>query len=438
MDEFSLILREIGSSAGRHGIDGRILVGLSGGADSVALLRGLCALRQERGFTLFAVYVNHGLRQAAAEEEIFCTELCRGLDVPLLIKRVRVSASGSLEAAAREARYQAFQEAMREAQADTLALAHHSNDQAETLLLHLMYGAGSDGLSGMREYKVPVWRPLLSLPRETLRAALRSLEQAWREDESNADTALTRNAIRAKLIPAMEKLYPQTVPALCRTAEILGTESDYLRGQAERWLSEYAAHGAWHFLLLSPLRALHPAMQRRVVRRYGEDLSLPLEFRHVEALLALLALPPGSRENLPEGWHALRARDRLHFLPPQAQRPELPQDALQAEPFTGKMGDGLLWQAVPTTLWKDAVLRTRQPGDRIIPFGMRGSMKLKDYFISKGVDQPFRNGWPLLCLGQEVLWVIGIGASERLRCQPADAEKTLMIHYTGQLPDQVK
>ena len=437
MDEFSLILREIGNSARQHGVAGRILVGLSGGADSVALLRGLCALRQEMGFTLFAVYVNHGLRQAAEEEEVFCAELCRGLDVPLLIKRVQVSASGSREAAARDARYRAFHEAMEEVRTDILALAHHSNDQAETLLLHLMYGTGSDGLSGMREYHPPVWRPLLSLSRDTLRAALRTLGQDWREDESNRDTALTRNAIRAELLPIMERLFPQTVPALCRAAEILGSENDYLREQAERWLSENAACGAWHFLLLSPLRALHPAMQRRVVRGYAANLGMNLEFGHTEALLALLALPPGSRENLPDGWHALRTKERLHFLPPNAQIPAVQRDALHAKPFAGSQGDGLLRQTIPADLWKSATLRTRLPGDRITPFGMQGSMKLKDYLISKGVDQPFRDGWPLLCQGQEVLWVIGVGASELLRFRPSAAENTLMLHYAGRLPDQL-
>lgn len=429
-----MILREISRSAGENGIAGRILVGLSGGADSVALLRGLCALRKEAGFSVFAVYVNHGLREAAEEEESFCASLCKELEVPLLIKRVRLPADGSLEASARTARYGAFREAMEEYHADILALAHHRNDQAETLLLHLMYGAGGDGLSGMREYRAPVWRPLLRLSRDTLRRALAALGQDWREDESNQDTALTRNAIRARLIPAMEALYPQTVPALCRAAELLGSESDYLNAQATEWLSANAARGAWHFLLAAPFTGLHPAMQRRVVRAYALSLGITLEFRHTEALLRML---PGSRENLPCGWHALRTRKRLHFLSPKPHIPEARKDILTVSPFAGNAGDGLRFQAMPEAVWQNAVLRTRQPGDRITPFGMQGTMKLKDYFVSRGVDQPFRDGWPLLCQGQEVLWVVGVGASERLRCQPSAAEKLCVVHYSGLLPDQL-
>ena len=437
MDDFSLILGEIGRSADRHEIAGRILVGLSGGADSVALLRGLCELRQERGFSVFAVYVNHGLREAAAEEESFCTDLCRRFSVPLVIKRVRVSQCGSPEAAAREARYQAFREVMGETQAETLALAHHRNDQAETLLLHLMYGAGSDGLSGMREYHAPVWRPLLHVSRDTLRGALTILSQEWREDESNGDTSLTRNAIRAELIPAMEKLFPQAVPALGRAAEILGTENDYLNDQTAAWLSAHTPRGDYRFLAVTDLQSLHPAMQRRALRAFGRSFGLSLLFQHTEALLALLQMPPGTRENLPDGWHALRTRDRLHFLPPQPIVPAVHPEDLQAEPFAGDPGNGLRLQAMPEGLWKSALLRTRQPGDRITPFGMQGSMKLKDYFISKGIDQPFRDGWPLLCLGQEVLWVIGVGASERLRYRPDADYQVFVIHYSGRLPDQL-
>ena len=436
MDDFSLILREMDESAQKHGIAGRILAGLSGGADSVALLRGLCALRQEHRFTVFAVYVNHGLRKAAAEEERFCADLCDRLGVPLLIKRVHVPPGGNLEAAARAVRYRAFREAMEESQATTLALAHHRNDQAETVLLHLMHGAGGEGLSGMKEYLAPVWRPLLRLSRDTLRGALAELSQDWREDESNQDMALTRNAIRAELIPAMEKLYPQAVPALCRAAEILGSESDYLNAQAGDWLRANAAHGAWHFLLLQPLSLLHVALQRRVLRSYAASLGLTLEYQHTEALLALLQMPPGSRENLPDDWHALRTRERLHFLPPRLDIPSPQSAALRVEPFDGNVGDGLLRQAIPESLWRNAVLRTRQAGDRITPFGMRGTMKLKDYFISKGVDQPFRDGWPLLCRGQDVLWVIGVGASERLRYQPS-ADQYFVIHYSGLLPNQL-
>lgn len=436
MDNFALLLREVRGSLDRCKIDGRVLVGLSGGADSVALLRALSALRDESGPALSAVYVNHGLRAAAAEEEDFCAALCAGLQVRFLIKRVRVPAIGSPEAAARGARYAAFQQAMAETGAGTLALAHHMDDQAETVLLHLMYGAGADGLSGMREYSAPVWRPLLGVERGTLREALKELGQDWREDESNADLSLTRNAIRAQVIPAMRRVFPQAVHAICRAADIQRTESDYLAQETEAWLSQYAAKGEWPFLPIAPFTDLHPALQRRVLRGYAARLGIALDYQQTDLARDILRRPPGSIDNLPDRWRVMRTRERIHFLPPEPRKHALTADALRTSPRDGEeCGDGRRCQVFPEALWKDAELRFRRSGDWIMPFGMQGRMKLKDYLIARGIDQPFRDGWPLLCRGDEVLWVIGVGASERLRTDAARGE-AVFVDYSGPLPDE--
>ena len=436
MDNFALLLREVRGSLSRCKIDGRVLVGLSGGADSVALLRALSALRDESGPTLSAVYVNHGLRAAAAEEEDFCAGLCARLRVPFLIKRVRVPALGSLEAAARGVRYEAFQQAMAETGAGTLALAHHMDDQAETVLLHLMYGAGADGLSGMREYSGPVWRPLLGLERGTLREALKELGQDWREDESNGDLSLTRNAIRAQVIPAMRRVFPQAVHAVCRAADIQRAESDCLAQETEAWLSRYAAKGEWPFLLIAPFTDLHSALQRRVLRGYAARLGITLDYQQTDLARDILRRPPGSIDNLPGRWRVMRTKERIHFLPPEPLKHTLAADALRTASCDGaKCGDGRRSQVFPAALWRDAELRFRRGGDWIMPFGMQGRMKLKDYLIARGVDQPFRDGWPLLCREDEVLWVIGVGASERLRTDTAHDE-AVFVDYSGPLPDE--
>lgn len=436
MDNFALLQREVRGSLRRCKIAGQVLVGLSGGADSVALLRALSALRDENGPSLSAVYVNHGLRAAAAEEEDFCARLCAGLQVPFLVKRVRVPDFGSPEAAARGARYAAFQQAMAEMGAGTLALAHHMDDQAETVLLHLMYGAGADGLSGMREYSAPVWRPLLGLERGTLRAALKELGQDWREDESNSDLSLTRNAIRAQVIPAMRRVFPQAVHAICRAADIQRTESDCLSAETEAWLSRYASKGEWPFLPIAPFIDLHPALQRRVLRGYAAHLGIALDYQQTDLARDMLNRPAGSIDNLPGRWRVMRTKERVHFLPPEPRKHTLAADALRASPYDGaECGDGRRRQVFPAALWKDAELRFRCGGDWIMPFGMRGRMKLKDYLITRGVDQPFRDGWPLLCRENEVLWVIGVGASERLRTDAARGE-AVFVDYSGPLPDE--
>lgn len=435
MDSFSLIVKAVEASRERHGIAGGVLVGLSGGADSVALLRALCALGQPSRLMLHAAYVHHGLRPEAEEEADFCRALCDQLGVPFAVLRVQVPDSGSLEAAAREARYAALTAEMRRTDCTVLALAHHQDDQAETLLLHLLHGAGTAGMGGMAEYRAPLWRPLLSLRRETLRAALTELGQPWREDASNADTAYARNYLRHCVLPQIEQAFPSAVSALSRSAELLRAENEDWITRADTWLRQYGSGGPWHFVLAEPLQMASVAFQRHILRRYAQRLGMELAFSHVEALRDLLRQPPGSACNLPGDAHALRTRERLHFLTPDRQSAVWPRTLFRVEPFESQTGDGKRTQAFPAEIWERAVLRTREQGDRIVPFGMKGRRRLKDFFLDHGIDEPFRQDWPLLCDGSDVLWVVGVGASERARLRPGQAG--VFVTFTGDLPDQI-
>lgn len=434
-----MIIAAVRRSLAENRVPARMMIGLSGGADSVALTLALSALRQEQGLELSAVYVHHGLRKAADEEAEFCRSLCEGLNIRYMLRRVQVSGCGSPEAAARAARYAAFRDAMSEAGAETLALAHHRDDQAETVLLHLLYGAGADGLSGMAEYRPPVWRPLLSLSRDDLRSALREAGQEWREDASNADTRFTRNALRARVMPQICAVFPQAPAAIARAAGLMRDENDYLNQLAAQWITSHTGRGRQAFLLSAPLSAQHAALQRRILRAYAAERGVSLDAAQTERLRMLLAAPPGTYENLPGSWRALRTRERVHLLPPEKAEPPIPdQSDLRISPFKGEdRGDGKLRQAFPQAMLRETKLRTRRPGDYIHPFGMQGKMKLKDYMIARRVDQPFREDWPLLCRASEVLWVIGIGASQAAQIS-SDAEDAVMLEYTGSLPDHIE
>lgn len=435
MKAFSEVLRQASESMDRCGVSDAILIGLSGGADSVALTRALSAICEERKLPLHAVYVNHGLRAAARGEEDFCQRLCDSLGISFLVKRVEITPGGNLEAKAREARYAAYKAAMKETRSRILALAHHLDDQAETMLLHLLHGAGADGVGGMREFSGPIWRPLLGLSRRQLRLALEELGQVWCEDESNADPAFSRNYLRNEVLPRISERFPEAAAALGRTAVILQGENDYLQLQAEEWIAQNASQGVWPFLMTAPLIGLHPAMQRRILRAYAKLYGVDLEYDHTERLRELLHQPHGSVCNLPQNWRALRTKDRLHLLPP-APADALPPGQITLSAFTGDVGDGALRQAIPAVLLDQAVLRSCLPGDWISPLGMHGSMKLKDYMISKGIDRPFRSAWPLLCIGSEVLWVIGTGVSEKLRVNADEDPQTYRLAvYSGKLPD---
>src|SRR5262245_11065640 len=191
----------------------RIAVGLSGGVDSVVLLHQL----KDRGVS--AIHVHHGLSPNADAWADFCRTVCKGLGVPLVISRVKVEKSGKgLEAAARDARYAAF----RKSKADVIALAHNLDDQAETVLMNLLRGAGLRGASGMPEHSKlgakTLWRPLLGVSRKELLAYARKHKLAWIEDESNANEALTRNFVRRSIGPMLEQKFPQWKQSLARAA----------------------------------------------------------------------------------------------------------------------------------------------------------------------------------------------------------------------------
>src|SRR5258706_5426929 len=214
----------------------RVCVGLSGGVDSVALLHVLHCLKGKKKYSLRAVHVPHGLRPYAVESAGFCRRLCREWRVPLTIHRVKVTKAGrGLEAAARDARYEVF----RKAPADFVALAHHLDDQAETVLMNLLRGAGLRGASGMPTRSSlggkGLLRPLLEISRENIVAYARAHGLQWIEDESNADEALTRNFVRRRLGPLLEARFPAWKQSLARAARQFSQEK--LDGQ--RLLREF-------------------------------------------------------------------------------------------------------------------------------------------------------------------------------------------------------
>lgn len=438
MDAFSSLCSTVEESHARSGRPSRVLIGLSGGADSVALLCALNCLQSRLGITLHAIHVNHGLRENAMEDERFCQALCDSLDVPLTTAHVHVSTRGSLEASARQARYQAFEETARHCNADAVALAHHMDDQAETILMHLLYGSGADGLCGMREKNGLFWRPLLSLRRAQLHEALAFLDQSWREDESNADLHFTRNRIRACVMPQLEAISPSAVSAICRAGSILADESELLKRLAKACLDGQSGRGKHRFLMIDALNAQDTCIQRRALRQYASESGLLLDYEQTERLRQLLFASSGACINLPQGWRAMRTKKRLHLLSPEKEPggSTLPRSLICVHPYAGYCGDGKMQQAIPQKLWEGSELRTRLPGDFIQPFGMQGRKSLSDYLIDHSVDQPFRDDWPLLCDGHEVLWAPGIGASQRLHL-PQDAKGAYLLIFSGDLPDTI-
>jgi tRNA(Ile)-lysidine synthase len=428
-----------GSSYAAIGSPRHVLLGLSGGADSIALFFVLDHIRQSYGFDISCIHVHHGLRAAADGDARFVSDLCRRHSVRLFTKRVEVCTEGSLEAAARKARYAAFREVMHISGATVLALAHHADDQAETMLMRLMHGAGMKGLSAMRPFQDAIWRPLLDVEGQVLRSMLTEEGIAWREDESNAEDVYLRNAIRHLVLPKMRMLAPHCVRSMSRTAAILQDEDDFLDTYAQTWLRDNAStRQPYVFVMTAACRELQAAVQRRVIRLLCAAQGIDLTFDQTDAVRTLLADDmKGNSVNLPGGCKALRTETRLHILPAQhVEQVALEGYMVMGEASPGVFGDGKREQAVPLTALHGACLRFRRPGDVIRPLGMLGTQTLKEYMIAKKVDQPFRDGTPLLACGNRILWVVGTGISQEAAVINS-TRQCILLRYMGPLPADI-
>ena len=302
--------------------EGDCLVGLSGGADSVALTYLLLPLRDSGALRLTAAHVNHGLRGENSDgDEAFVRMLCAREGIPL--RTVSPDLGGKRdENTAREARYGAFFRIMEEEDIPTLILAHQRDDQAETFLMRLLRGAGAEGLSAMRRREERngrvLLRPMLDISGSELRQALTEAGISWREDDSNRDTAYLRNRIRRELMPELEEIAPGAAGRIARTAEIIAREDDAASARADALLRELEGPGG---LNAEGLRKEPQAMRIRVLRAWWREQGPTLAERELSyeqtlRLEGLLDAPRGTIINLPAGWRARREKECLRLMDP--------------------------------------------------------------------------------------------------------------------------
>ena len=280
----------------------RVITALSGGADSVALTLLLRELSEQGGFVLAGVaHLNHGLRAAADGDEQFCRELAATLALPIDVERVDVARAArrgriSLEDAGHRERYAFFRRAAARMRADRVATGHHRDDQAETLLMRLIRGAGPDGLAGIRPRAGCVVRPLLHVSGAELRSWLEERGQQFREDETNRDPAFTRNRVRHELIPFLEARFsPPIAGVLARTAEIVRADAEWMDAAVDEVAPAVLTLGERDAALdAAALLRQPPAMARRLARRALEHVAgRRPEFDTVERLLAVVSAPGG-------------------------------------------------------------------------------------------------------------------------------------------------
>lgn len=447
----------------------RLLCALSGGCDSVALLHAVCRLRQAVPLDIRAVHVQHGLRgEDSLADEWFVRELCRSLNVPLTVENAGLTGdmhTPGMETLARESRRRIFEHQLQNA--DALLTAHHLDDQAETVLMHLLRGSGMTGLCGMQTAApfggALILRPFLGLSKQQLRDALAKEKLPFCEDGSNQEAVTPRNALRLEVTPQLEKLFPNACAHIAQTAEALSADEAYISRQADDLYATIRYDEAPLFLLgIAPLNAAPEALSRRVLRRWYRDglqaAGLQPDERglsHADtlALSALCTQPAGSRLNLPCGLMAARERDYLHLVhqsgePLQSAKAfseavepcradyVLPHMTLKASAPHERPRDAGSIILSPQWLAKRPVLRMMQPEDVIRPFGAPGHKPLRRFLTDRKIDPFLRPVWPVLCVQNEVLWIPGLCAAEctRLDPIPENAVQLTIVHPTPLKP----
>lgn len=455
----------------KHGLirEGDLLAaGISGGADSVCLFYLLKSLQRELDFDFVAVHVNHELRgEEAARDEAFVEDLCRQEGVRFYsvhrdVKAMAAREGFTLEEAGRKARYEAFEDILLKEQGTGIVLAHHQDDQAETMIHHLIRGTGLAGLCGLRPLSGNRIRPLLCLERREIEQYLRARGCSWQADSSNQEDEYTRNKIRHHVVSYLcQEINPKAVAHMSQTAEELRETEELLSRLVRQKRQQFVKKGedgiAW---IRERLKEELPLIQRRIfLEEMKQAAGSEKDFSrvHAEAVESLWEKPAGKEICLPKGVVAQRSYEGIVIKKRRAEAAggeRMPEKqgnwGLEPEEQIKELTAGgylVCYQLISNnfsaieekkyTKWlnydniKDKlVIRHRKQGDRIGVLVSGGSKKLKDYLIDRKVPREKRDELWVLAEGQEILWVIGDRISEKYKVTES-TEKILHIQIKG-------
>ena len=419
-----------------------IVAGVSGGSDSMALLLALWNLREfYPDIDVIVSHVNHGLRGAESEDdEQFVRETARRLG--LSFECVRVDTEGfrkkrglSLEDAARELRYKFFNDVITKRSAQRIATAHTLNDQAETVVMRLIRGSGSQGLAGIRPSVGNIIRPLINVTKLEAREYLRSKGVSWREDSTNSSDEFLRNRVRNELIPLLESYNPAIEQVLSRVAAVCAAEADFISTEAERKFKKLARAVGGGVLgdvkkLLREASAIRFSVMRKSILAVKGDLN-SISAKHLFSIDEVMRSAEASAEvNLPGGI-VFHAGHGVFFLAPEEKFREFPPTEIKShgthvvspdlEIKVELTDDISLWGAAdvgyfpPEKVGFPITLRSFSEGDRFVPLGMKGAKKLKNFFIDEKIPRFLRKKVPVFETRDGIIWVGGLRTDNRFR-----------------------
>ncbi len=430
----------------------KLLLGVSGGSDSIALLYLFSLLRSEIDITLLAVHINHQLRGEESEADaVLVRDICQKLGVPLIVRKINLTDKS--ENQARQKRFEAFQQVLDAYQFDYIVTGHHSNDQTETMLLNLFRGAGLSGLSGLRPRSGKVLHPLLCFSKKELQDLLVEAQIPWREDSSNQELNYRRNWIRHKLLPLLEQeINPQISTSLGTQAEIFADAEDMILKRMKSLLKKVVLEqdNQKVILSLSALKHFSKLEQYYIIREVIAEISGSRRdfFAHnFENIINLYSAEGSKKVSLNNGIEAVKEYDKLIIKFSEESQP-IPEPIVVEEDrsrvvwgdyrFSFKVLKVLpnCFSRDPLTVYIDAdkikypfVIRSRKPGDRFIPFGMKQMVKLKDFLINCKVSKYERDYIPIFDDGEKIFWVTGKRLDQRVAI---DDNSTRFLHITAE------
>ena len=425
----------------------KILVGLSGGPDSVCMLNLLCSIRDEEKIEVAAAHINHMLRgEEADKDEEYSKRLCESLGVRFFSKRIDINkyaleTGKSSELAGREARYDFFNEIINKINFNKIATAHNANDQAETILMRIMRGTGLEGLGGIpveRERKYI--RPILFMKREEVEQYCKENNLNPHIDATNLERIYSRNKVRLDILPYMKNNFnPNIVETINRMALLLQDDNEFIEGEVNKAYKDNCFERENSIVISKNLFNIHSAIVTRVIRKalFAINKSnYDMEMKNIEDIIELSNLGTNKRVDLPKDIYAENVYGDIIIRKKEYIKNKLSneltlnkKDILHNEVIFDeyiinfdlvnnkdiKQENDELIKNFDYDKINNVTIRYRKDGDRITPLGMKGSKKLKDIFIDMKIPKEKRDEIPLIQFNNDISWIVGIKMSDKFK-----------------------
>lgn len=425
----------------------KVVVGVSGGPDSICLIHVLHVLKHKLGIDLVAAHVNHCLRgEEADKDEEYVEKFCKNIGIECFVKKVDVHKVSiekgiSCETAGREVRYEFFKEILEKTNGQKIAVAHNSNDQAETVLMRIMRGSGLEGLGGIRAVRDDIYvRPILHISRKEIEEYCEGNKLNPRIDKTNLESIFTRNKIRLELIPYIEKNFNKDiVEGLNRLVDTIRKDNDYINSIAWKKYRKYCKNNKEEVIIYKDAFKEKEAILTRIIRMAFNELKGDLrnfERVHVYDIINIQRHSTGKIVMLPNNIEVSNNYGDIHVYVRKNKKLSNNEEynlIVDYENSLKEVGLSISLKLIKNNIPKDfkknnsikyfdydkingdIKLRYRRNGDKFTPLGMKGSKKLKDLFIDLKIPKNERDSIPLICFGEEIAWVVGYRVSNKFK-----------------------